>query len=576
MAMQTLLTPEELRGDPTELFSIVGKLGEGSYGSVHKALHKRTSTIVAIKLIPADADLEETIKEINIMNGCDSKYVVHLYGNYIKEGYLWIVMEYCGAGSVSDIMRICGTTMTEAQIALICSHVLEGLNYLHGLKKIHRDIKAGNILLNVNGEAKLADFGVAGQLTETQAKRTTVIGTPFWMAPEVIQEVGYGVLADIWSLGITCIEMAEGRPPYHKIHPMRAIFMIPTKPPPKLENEEKWSSQFKDFIAQCLIKNPNQRPSAEQLLKHPFITSAPGIAIMSERVSQVMDLIAQGALDDSDSESEEEEPSGLETMRLEGTMRSNKPKSSRRAFDESTLKPVGPQAAAARAEEARRRGDSNADDEDSYSNGTIRFNSGDLAASPSYPSDPSFDSGTMGGMSGTMVINTGGSVLGTMVISKSEDVNTGTMRRADDSPSKDYQPAFMKYMRGKGADPIETGTMKPLRLNANSPVALSPNSAGGASTTGENGRALARKLGITTSTSGLPTSTDVLATSPTTVESLQELLAILDASLEKELETTRLKYANKRAPLADALEAKKAALAANGGSFSRQSSFTSS
>ncbi|KAJ3248838.1 Serine/threonine-protein kinase 3, partial [Borealophlyctis nickersoniae] len=206
-------------------------------------------------------------------------------------------MEYCAAGSVSDVMRLCRTVMTEPQIAVICNHVLKGLAYLHARRKIHRDIKAGNVLLNTNGEAKLADFGVAGQLTDNMAKRNTVIGTPFWMAPEVIQEVGYGVNADIWSLGITCIEMAEGRPPYHNIHPMRAIFMIPTRPPPKLENESKFSKPFRDFIARCLIKSPGDRPSAEELLNDPFVKDAPGVSVLSEIVAETLELVAKGALE---------------------------------------------------------------------------------------------------------------------------------------------------------------------------------------------------------------------------------------------------------------------------------------
>lgn len=136
---------------------------------------------------------------------------------------------------------------------------------------IFRDIKAGNILLNSEGHAKLADFGVAGQLTDTMAKRNTVIGTPFWMAPEVIEEVGYDCVADIWSLGITALEMAEGKPPYGDIHPMRAIFMIPQKPPPSFRDPDRWTTEFIDFVSLCLVKNPEERATATDLLQHVFI-----------------------------------------------------------------------------------------------------------------------------------------------------------------------------------------------------------------------------------------------------------------------------------------------------------------
>ncbi|KAI8926841.1 kinase-like domain-containing protein [Entophlyctis helioformis] len=257
------LTEQELSSDPTTLFTLLAKVGEGSYGTVHKAIHRRTGMVCAIKRIPIDNDLDQNTKEINIMTGFASPFVVQFYGSFLHDNDLWIVMEYCEAGSVADVMRLCGSCLTEPMIALVCANVLHGLCYLHDRRKIHRDIKAGNILLNDKGEAKLADFGVAG---DAASKRVTVIGTPFWMAPEVIQEVGYGTKADIWSLGITCIEMAQGRPPYHNLHPMRAIFMIPAKPPPTLENEEGFSAAFRRFIALCLTKDPASRPSAAQLL----------------------------------------------------------------------------------------------------------------------------------------------------------------------------------------------------------------------------------------------------------------------------------------------------------------------
>jgi len=178
-------------------------------------------------------------------------------------------MEYCGPGSISDLMTITKKTLTEVQIAMVIRDVLKGLNHLHEKQRIHRDIKAGNILLNDKCVAKLADFGVSGQ-SKDFTKHHTVIGTPFWMAPEVIQEE-YDKEADIWSLGITAIEMAEGKPPYYNIHPMRAIFMIPTRPPPKLSNPDQWSQEFISFVAACLQKKPQDRPTALKLLKHPFI-----------------------------------------------------------------------------------------------------------------------------------------------------------------------------------------------------------------------------------------------------------------------------------------------------------------
>lgn len=284
------LSEDSLTKQPEEVFDVLEKLGEGSYGCVFKAHYKETGEIVAIKQVPVESDLQEIIKEISIMQQCNSPHVVRYYGSYFKNSDLWIVMEYCGAGSVSDIIRIRNKTLSEEEIATILQSTLKGLEYLHFMRKIHRDIKAGNILLNTEGQAKLADFGVAGQLTDTMAKRNTVIGTPFWMAPEVIQEIGYNCVADIWSLGITAIEMAEGKPPYADIHPMRAIFMIPTNPPPTFRNPDSWSPEFQKFVGQCLVKNPENRATATQLLQHPFIKCAKPSSALRALITDAMEI----------------------------------------------------------------------------------------------------------------------------------------------------------------------------------------------------------------------------------------------------------------------------------------------
>lgn len=290
------LSDSELKKTPDDVFQIVSKLGEGSYGSVHKAIHKSSGKVLAVKKVPLDTDLQEIIKEITIMQQCDSSYVVKYYGSYFENSDLWIVMEYCGAGSVSDIMRLRRKTLDEREMGAIIRDTLLGLSYLHSLKKIHRDIKAGNILLNVQGHAKLADFGVAGQLTDTIVKRNTVIGTPFWISPEVIQEIGYDTKADIWSLGITAIEMAEGRPPHADMHPMRAIFIIPTESPPALKHPDEWSQRFNDFIAHCLVKKPEERTPADELLKHEFITTAPGPEVVKAMIEDAGEMAKQYAI----------------------------------------------------------------------------------------------------------------------------------------------------------------------------------------------------------------------------------------------------------------------------------------
>lgn len=290
MAMFDRLTEENLAQNMDNVLEIVCKIGKGSYGCVYKAKHRETGQFLAIKQVPVESDLPEIVKEISIMKQCDSPYIVKYFGSYLKEGDLWIVMEYCGAGSVSDIMKLRGKTLNEQEIAVILRYTLKGLEYLHLCSKIHRDIKAGNILLTTDGRAKLADFGVAGQLTDTMAKRNTMIGTPFWMAPEVIQEIGHGVLADIWSLGITTIEIAEGKPPYSDIHPMRAIFMIPSRPPPTFKDVTRWSPALNDFVSKCLVKNPDARATATELLNHEFIRNAKDLSVLQQMIDEVREI----------------------------------------------------------------------------------------------------------------------------------------------------------------------------------------------------------------------------------------------------------------------------------------------
>jgi len=255
--------------DP-ETFELKEELGVGTYGRVFCAKTKGGDA-VAVKIIAIEENLQNLKREVDIMKECKNEFVVRYMGSYEKESALWIVMELCEPGSIADVMRMLKTTLTESQIRVICASVLLGLVYLHGRKFIHRDIKAGNILLSKGGVAKIADFGVSAQLTTIHSMRDTAIGAPFWMAPEVIKEEQYNGKADIWSLGISVIEMAEGKPPHHEIHPMRAIFMIPAKDAPTFQTPNKWSADMVDFLGKCLVKDPNRRPSAEELLRHPFV-----------------------------------------------------------------------------------------------------------------------------------------------------------------------------------------------------------------------------------------------------------------------------------------------------------------
>jgi len=280
--------------DPETLFELNGELGVGTYGRVFLGKTKSSGEAVAVKIIAFGEDVTTFKKrEVDIMKGCKSDFVVRYLGSYEKDNTLWIAMELCEPGSIADVMRMLKTNLNENQIRVICASVLLGLSYFHGRKYIHRDIKAGNILLTRDGVAKIADFGVSAQLSTIHSMRDTAIGAPFWMAPEVIKEQQYNGKADIWSLGISLIEMAEGVPPHHEIHPMRAIFMIPEREPPTLKQPTKWSPDMVDFLSKCLVKDPTKRLSAEELLLHPFVkTEATELQAQSGKSPVLMELVS--------------------------------------------------------------------------------------------------------------------------------------------------------------------------------------------------------------------------------------------------------------------------------------------
>ncbi|XP_044060760.1 misshapen-like kinase 1 isoform X3 [Siniperca chuatsi] len=270
--------------DPAGIFELVEVVGNGTYGQVYKGRHVKTGQLAAIKVMEVTEEEEEEIKlEINMLKSYSHhRNIATYYGAFIKKGpagqdhQLWLVMEYCGAGSVTDLVKKTkGNCLKEDWIAYICREVLRGLSHLHSHHVIHRDIKGQNVLLTENAEVKLVDFGVSAQLDKTIGRRNTFIGTPYWMAPEVIAcdenpEATYDYRSDLWSLGITALEMAEGAPPLCDMHPMRALFLIPRNPPPKLKSK-KWSKRFLSFVDSCLVKNHLHRPTTDTLLRHAFI-----------------------------------------------------------------------------------------------------------------------------------------------------------------------------------------------------------------------------------------------------------------------------------------------------------------
>lgn len=336
--------------DPAGIFELIEVVGNGTYGQVYKGRHTKTGQLAAIKIMDVTEDEEEEIKlEINVLKKFSHhRNIATYYGAFIqksppgKDDKLWLVMEYCGAGSVTDLVKSTkGQCLKEEWIAYICREILRGLSHLHGNKIIHRDIKGQNVLLTDNAEVKLVDFGVSAQLDRTIGRRNTFIGTPYWMAPEVIAcdenpDATYDNRSDLWSLGITALEMAESQPPLCDMHPMRALFLIPRNPPPRLKSK-KWSKKFHSFIETVLVKDYQQRPYTDQLLKHPFIRDQPTERQVRIQLKDHIDRCRKHKRGDVQeefhypgSEGEEEddgglagEPSSIEPLQRDSTLRRN-------------------------------------------------------------------------------------------------------------------------------------------------------------------------------------------------------------------------------------------------------------
>ncbi|RKO92716.1 SerineTHREONINE-protein kinase Mst4 in complex with an quinazolin [Blyttiomyces helicus] len=262
----------EKASDPLVLYTLIEKVGSGSYGEIYRSMHKQNPQIVALKIIDltrTQDDLDDLLAEVDFQAKCFSPHLARYFGSWMWDNKLTIAMEYLGGGTAEDFIR--QRALTEEQCAYIIREVLKGLEYMHAENKIHRDIKAANILFDNSGAVKLADFGVAAQMKSAQDARTTFVGTPLYMAPEIIMNEPYTTKVDIYSLGVMCIELATGRAPRHDMHPMDVLYAIPTTPSPKLVGD--WSAEFKEFVDKCLMKNPKKRPTATELLAHPFAST---------------------------------------------------------------------------------------------------------------------------------------------------------------------------------------------------------------------------------------------------------------------------------------------------------------
>jgi len=267
--------------DPETIWDIIGELGDGAFGKVHKARHRENGRLAAAKIcaLETEDELSDFTVEIDILHDLSHDNIIQLYDAYHYDSKLWMFIEYCDGGALDSIIIDLEKGLTEKQIAYVTREMCLGLSYLHRNRVIHRDLKAGNVLLTTAGQVKLADFGVSAKNKEDNQKRDTFIGTPYWMAPEVVacetfRDEPYDHKVDVWSLGVTLIEFAQMEPPFHEMTPMRVLLKIQKSDPPRLDHPNRWSKEFNDFLKQCLVKDPHKRPNVEDLLKHPFIREA--------------------------------------------------------------------------------------------------------------------------------------------------------------------------------------------------------------------------------------------------------------------------------------------------------------